>query len=144
MLSAGALYFFFPDSSGALISQFFATQNLPNGYIWIIGSFLLPLPYFLYSLKHDRQSQIFRLLLVFAVLYTLLFVVAAYGIVWYGIAMYYVFLGMIVIGGYAMTENDGTENTGNMLRFVGSLALLSIVSIYFFRSSIPHGFNNLK
>ena len=110
------IYFFIPENA---ITGFFATKFLPAGYLWIIGAFLVPLPYFLYSLNASRSSQIFRLLLVISTIYCLIFVVAAYGIVWYGISMYFIFIAMICVSAICLTHDDGTEGKENMMRFLG-------------------------
>ncbi len=40
-------------------------------------------------------------------------------------------------------EKEGLSN-GNSIRLFGAIIFLSITSSYFFLSSIPHGWNNLK
>jgi len=91
-------YFFHPGLS-RIITDFFATQTLPGGYIWIAFLSFLPLVYFNFALdRTDKKSELFLLNLVFASFYIFLFVIAAYGIVWYGISMYFSFLLAIVIG----------------------------------------------
>lgn len=75
-----------------------------------------------------------------------LFVIAAYGIVWYGISMYFSFILAILISGWYMTENkkEEGESSGNIVRFFGAIVFFCITSAYFFASSIPHGWANLK
>ncbi|MBP8017041.1 hypothetical protein KAZ01_03445, partial [Candidatus Gracilibacteria bacterium] len=137
------LYFFYSPTS-KLLTDFFAIQQLPGGYIFIVAFFLLILIYFIYGLKNDKISQIFKLNIVFITIYVLIFVVAAYGIVWYGIVMYFSFLLIILAGGYYITQEDTSNEKLNIFRLLGSIVLFTIVSIYFLKSSYPHGFNNLK
>jgi hypothetical protein len=58
--------------------------------------------------------------------------------------MYFIFIAMIVIAGENLSLDDGTDGKENSFRFIGSMVLLSIVSVYFFNSSIPHGFKNIR
>lgn len=136
------LYYIIPWSRDS-IAQFFATQNLPFWYIYIVLAFLIPLAFFLYSLKNDKLSQVFKLNIVFSTLYTLIFVIAAYWIVWYWISMYFSFILMIMLAASNLVaqENDESEN---LIKFFGSIVFLWIISFYFVNSSIPHWFNNLK
>lgn len=83
---------------------------------------------------------------MFASFYIFIFVIAAYGIVWYGISMYFAFLLAILVGGWHMTEYRKEEGEGNenMVRFFGAIIFFCITSAYFFASSVPHGWANLK
>jgi len=58
--------------------------------------------------------------------------------------MYFVFLLMISLAAERLTLDDGTDSKENTFRFFGSLILLSIISVYFFNSSFPHGFKNIS
>ncbi|EKD66012.1 MAG: hypothetical protein ACD_49C00068G0017 [uncultured bacterium (gcode 4)] len=136
------LYFIIPGTSEKL-TAFFATQNLPIWYIWIALAFLIPLGYFLYSLKNDKPSQVFKLNLVFNTMYSFIFVIAAYGIVWYWISMYFSFLLMISVAGYYISSEDSNPEY-NSIKFLWALILFVIVSVYFVNSGVPHGFSNLK
>ncbi|EKE29793.1 MAG: hypothetical protein ACD_2C00097G0016 [uncultured bacterium (gcode 4)] len=121
----------------------FAKLNLPGWYFYIIWLFLLVLAYFAYSLKNDKLSQLFKLNATFLTMYLLIFIVAAFWIVWYWIAMYFSFLLMIWIGASFIVEEKEDE-LENLSHFFWSFMLMVIISIYFFMSTIPHGFNNLK
>jgi prolipoprotein diacylglyceryltransferase len=78
--------------------------------------------------------------------YVFIFIIAAYGIVWYGIVMYFSFLLSILIGASYITKykEKGGESKENIIHFFGSIVFLTIVSVYFFTSAIPHGWNNLR
>ena len=139
-------YFFHPELSKSLTSLF-ASQNLPGGYAWIALFSFLPLGYFNFALdRKEKRTELFLLNLVFASFYIFIFVIAAYGIVWYGISMYFSFLLAILIGGWYITEykSEEGESKENMVRFFGSIVFLCITGAYFFASSIPHGWANLK
>ena len=41
-------------------------------------------------------------------------------------------------------QKEGGNEDENMIRFIGAIVLFCIVSTYFFMSSIPHGWSNLK
>ena len=139
--------YFFNRDLMEIITGFFATKDLPGGYSWIAFFSFLPLAYFTFALDRNKQkTEIFLLNLVFASFYVFLFVIAAYGIVWYGISMYFSFILAILIGGWYMTyhkKEDGNENA-NMIRFIGAIIFFCLISIFFFLSSIPHGWSNLK
>ncbi len=137
------LYFFYSPTS-KLLTDFFAIQQLPGWYIFIVAFFLLILIYFIYWLKNDKISQIFKLNIVFITIYVLIFVVAAYGIVWYWIVMYFSFLLIILAWWYYITQEDTSNEKLNIFRLLWSIVLFTIVSIYFLKSSYPHWFNNLK
>lgn len=138
------LYFFFPAVVPG-ITTFFANQLLPKGYLSIALFAFVPLIYFTFALKKEKKSELFELNLAFASMYTFIFVIAAYGIVWYGITMYFSFLLAILIGGWYMTSVSGTSDSKeNIVKFFGGVVLLVITLTYFFASSIPHGWNNLK
>ena len=76
-------------------------------------------------------------------MYSLIFVIAAYGIVWYWISMYFSFLLMITVAGYYITSED-SDSEWNSIKFLWGLILFVIVWVYFVNSSIPHWFSNLK
>lgn len=139
-------YFFHPALSVS-ISTFFASKNLPEGYIYIALFSFLPLVYFSFALnRQEKKTELFLYNLAFASFYIFLFVIAAYGIVWYGITMYFSFLLMILIGAWYMSEYkmEEGESNGNIVRFFGSLVFFLVVTTYFFASSVPHGWNNLR
>lgn len=139
--------YFFNAELSKIITAFFATKALPSGYIWIALFSFLPLAYFSFALdKKEKKTELFLLNLVFASFYIFLFIIAAYGIVWYGISMYFSFLLAILVGGWYMTEyrKEEGESNGNIVRFFGAIVFICITSTYFFASSVPHGWANLK
>jgi hypothetical protein len=64
-------------------------MTLPGGYLFVLLLFIVPLLYFLYSLKEDDITKLFKYNMIFAVLYVFLWTISAYGVVWYGIVMYF-------------------------------------------------------
>jgi hypothetical protein len=67
-------------------------------FILLLG--LLPITLLHYDKKSpetETEDKKFLSLLTFVTVYTLIFVVAAYGIVWYGILMYFGFLAIIMM-----------------------------------------------
>jgi len=102
--------YFFNTELSRIISAFFASKDLPGGYVYIAFLLFLPLFYFTFSLKkNEKKTELFLLNLVFASFYVFLFVIAAYGIVWYGISMYFSFLLAILTGGWYMSEYKKEE-----------------------------------
>ncbi|EKE27330.1 MAG: hypothetical protein ACD_3C00223G0007 [uncultured bacterium (gcode 4)] len=141
-IAFGIIYYGDSALTPTLIS-FFAKLDLPGWYIYIIWIFLALLAFFLYSLSNGKLSQIFKLNAVFFTMYGLIFAVAAFWIVWYWIAMYFALLLMIWIGASYITEEKEDE-LENLAHFFWSFILMIIILIYFFMSTIPHWFNNLK
>ncbi|MDD2907190.1 MAG: hypothetical protein PHH98_00980 [Candidatus Gracilibacteria bacterium] len=130
--------------SGKMI-DFFAKTNLPIGYIFIFLGFIVSTIYLLLTLKDGKLVYIFKLNLVFASLYTFLWLISAFGIVWYGITMYFSFLLMIGLGGFFLTSYKVNDNENTYLyKLLGSVVFISIIIIYFINSLIPYTFNNLK
>lgn len=145
------LYFLPFSPVASILTWFFSKQLLPWGYLLIWWVPIIWIAYFVYTLKSDKLSQIFKLNIVFWVFYTLLFVVAAFWIVWYWIAMYYSFLLMIGISLYYLSiddteikEDDSSGITQKSLNFVWSLSVFVVIFVYFWMSSIPHWLNNIN
>lgn len=127
------------------ISEFFAWFELPWAYLPVFLSFLLPTIYFIYWLKNDRKSQLFRLNMIFAFVYIFLWTIAAFWIVWYWIALYFSLLVMISIWlDYMTSYLDTDSDKEKVIKFLGSILALWVISVYFFASAFPHWFNNLK
>lgn len=137
--------FFFIPSVNSYFTNIFSQFNLPFWYIIIFWFFLIPFLYFIYSLNKDKHSVLFKLNLVFGVFYIFLWTISAFWIVWYGIMMYYSVLFAYSIWIYYLSSyNKEDEFKEKFFKFFGSIVILLIVSIYFFYSTFPHGFNNLK
>ncbi len=134
-------------TSSALLQNFSALGNylgatsLPTGYLWILGIFSIPLWIIHFDQRSTPESKNLRYLVVLTTLYTLLFVVAAFGIVWYGILMYFLFLALIVhiISPLTVIENEDHEPIGLGI----GLGLLILILPYFLHSGIPNTWNNL-
>ncbi|MDD5213557.1 MAG: hypothetical protein PHG82_03990 [Candidatus Gracilibacteria bacterium] len=127
------------------LSAFIGNYDYPLAYIFVLIAFLLPTIYFIYGLKNDMKSQLFRLNMIFAFVYIFLWTIAAFGIVWYGIALYFSLIFMIAIGiDYMSSYNDKDLDKDKLIKFFGSILVLAVVSVYFFSSSFPHGFTNLQ
>ncbi|MDD4151803.1 MAG: hypothetical protein PHR68_04275 [Candidatus Gracilibacteria bacterium] len=139
----GLEYSLFSNKLG--ITEFLAGFELPEAYLPIFLSFLLPTIYFIYGLKNDKKSQLFRLNMIFAFVYIFLWTIAAFGIVWYGIPLYFSLILMIAIGlDYLSSYFDNDSDKEKIIKLFGSIISLGIISVYFFNSSFPHGFTNLQ
>ncbi len=81
-------------------------------------------------------------------LYVFIFVIAAFGIVWYGIVMYYGFLILMGLLSLTFVEYDPTEEKEQteqwLLKAVISGIFFVLVALYFWMSSFPHGWSNLR
>lgn len=127
------------------IVDFFAKINLPLGYLFIFAGFFIPTIYLLFTLKEWKLNYIFKLNLVFASVYTFLWLISAFWIVWYGITMYFSFLLMIWLGAFFITNYKETDEENIYLfKLLGAVAFMSVVVLYFINSLIPYTFNNLK
>ncbi len=71
-------------------------------------------------------------------LYTILFVIAAFGIVWYGIVMYF---GFLAIFAYCTSEELEPKMSARFILFCS--LLLCIILPHFILSCLPHAWNNL-
>ncbi len=137
------LFFFFPFLD-RYFNDFFASFNLPWGYLIIFSFFLIPSLYLMYTLNKEKFSQLMRLNIIFWMWYIFLWTISAFWIVWYGISMYYILLLIAGIWMYYISSYDNNDGIKNItFKLFGSIILLLIVSVYFFQSSFPHGFNNL-
>ncbi len=129
------LYFFKAPGFNMLLSSI----QLPIGYIFIIATAVLPLGLLHIDNKStgkNAEDTIFLSLFAFVTMYCLIFLVAAYGIVWYGIFMYFGFLAIIAM---CMNSERFSES---QKAWIGGIVVL-LVSPYFLVSVIPHAWTNL-
>lgn len=132
------------------LSNFLASIDLPFGYLILLFKYLILLVLFIYWLKvEDKENtwkiNLFKLNLIFAGLYTFLWSISAYWIVWYGIVMYFSFLLMIAIPLYYLSSyKDDMSEKEFYIKLFWSLVFSLIIVIYIVNSVIPHSFNNLK
>lgn len=127
------------------IAEFLGWFELPWAYLPIFLSFLFPAIYFIYWLKNDKKSQLFRLNMIFAFVYIFLWTIAAFWIVWYGIALYFSLILMIAIWlDYLSSYFDNDSDKEKIIKLFWSIIALWVVSVYFFNSSFPHWFTNLQ
>ena len=125
----------------ASLGKLLGATSLPSGYLWIIGIFSLPLWIIHFDKRSEPESQHLRYLVVFTTLYTLLFVVAAFGIVWYGILMYFCFLALIA---HILSPLTAIETESDEAKSLGiGLGVLILILPYFLNSGIPNTWNNL-
>lgn len=136
------------DSSRSFKWKFtdlFSELNIPFWYIFIFLGFFLPFLFLIFSLKKSKENYLFKLNLVFTTLYTFLWMISSFWIVWYGITMYFWFLLMIWFWAYNITYYSEKEEIKNYYyKILGTIIFLIIVLIYFFQSVFPHTFTNLK
>lgn len=138
------LLFIIPSSS-IYLTSILSEYKLPGWYGLLFWGFIIPLLYLLYTVKDTWKGILFKYILIFTFFYTFLWTIAAYGIVWYGIAMYFAFLLIIWIGLYYISwYTDTSDDKEKQIRFLWTLVTWIIIFIYFFASSIPHAFINLK
>jgi len=145
VISSIPLIFFFVPWINTYFTNIFSSILLPNWYIIILLFFLLPFIYLMYVLDNSKASVIFRLNLVFAFFYIFLWTISAFWIVWYGISMYYsLFIAIALWWYYISSYNSNDEDKNIVVKFFGSFIFLWVFLTYFFMSSFPHWFNNLK
>ena len=145
LIAAEILLFIIPDTR-AYFSDILSGITLPFGYLIILALFLIPVLYFLYALKNTRLTVLFKINLIFTSLYTFLWAIAAYWIVWYWIMMYFGLLFMIWLWLYYLVSYNDWEKGNNILiaKFFSSILVFFVISVWFFMSVFPHSFNNLK
>lgn len=76
-------------------------------------------------------------------MYAFIFVIAAFGVVWYGIALYGCFLLAIIISISRANEGD-TQEEEHIVKATTVLVVVGIITIYLFRSAIPHAWTNIS
>ncbi len=130
--------FFLPKT----VTDLLGNIRVPLGYAVIILVGFLPFLILHFdSKKSTEESENFRLLFAFVSLYTLLFLVAAFGIVWYGIVMYFGFLAIIA---YCLEESLDISYAKNDTRVIAVIILLVLcITPYYVSSALPHAWNNL-
>ncbi len=128
------------------IVDLFSVINIPVWYFFLFIWFFIPTLYLIFTLKKTRLNYIFTLNLVFASIYTFLWLVSSFGIVWYWITMYFSFLLMIWLAWYNIINYEKYENNNKsyLLKLFWAFIFLSIFLVYVFNSIIPNTFNNLK
>ncbi len=125
------------------ITDYFGKYTMPIWYSIILLSFLIVLAYLLYSLRKDKESQIFRLTSIFMSFYVFLWTISAFWIIWYWITMFYALLILIWISIFYISyyEDDFDEKT-KLIKNFWTLIIFIIIWTYFFNSSYPHAFGN--
>lgn len=129
------LLFFFKVPA---LTSLFTSLQLPLGYIVIVILALFPFVVLHYDTRNEEEPEdsTFLSLFGFVTVYSLIFVVAAYGIVWYGILMYFGFLAIM-----AMCMN--TDRFSESEKVYTGIAMICVIFPYFLLSVIPHAWNNL-
>ncbi len=131
--------YFIPHPLGWVINEYFSDIFLPQGYIYILSTFLLPLIFFYFSLDRSKRiSQIFLANYVFLALYMFLWTISSFGIVWYGIVMYFWLLVFILLGILSIYKSRES------ITLLAIYITLWTVWVYVFMSSVPHAITNLK
>ena len=93
----GGVYFL--PSGQALLSELASNVQLPIGYFIVVVLGLIPAWIIALNDHFSKKSPgISTYLSIFLSVYILLFVLAAFGIVWYGILLYFGLLATIVLG----------------------------------------------
>ncbi len=132
-------------SFNQLISDLFASFELPVWYVVILLFFLAPLIYFIYTIEENKIWKLFLINLVFFSFYTFLWTISAFWIVWYGIVMYFCLLLMIWLSVFELSKySDKYSENENYVKLLWSFVVFLLVFIYFVNSSLPHGLSNLK
>lgn len=140
-----ALWISLIPNFNAFLTNVFSNISLPEWYLYIWALFLLPFIYFIYLLDNSHKSILFRLNLVFVSFYTFLWTISAFWVVWYWIVMYFSLLLIIWIWlSYLSWYEDNEEFKLKTFKLFWSFITLLLICFYFFSSSFPHGFNNLK
>jgi len=133
-----------------IFDNFLSNITLPFGYLLLFIQYLVLLVLFIYWLKEEDKENtwkinLFKLNLIFSGLYTFLWSISAYWVVWYWIVMYFSFILMISICLYYLSSyKDDVSEKEFYVKLLGSLVFSLIIVIYFVNSVIPHSFNNLK
>lgn len=147
ILLASFIYWF--TKTGQLsLTNFFGWFTLPLGYGILVGMNLLYLTcvHFFIDESISENKRIKEILIVLWV-YGFLFLISAFGIVWYGILVYFLFLVLIGLTSMSFTSYDEHDEKNEDLfsiKVTLSIILALFIGVYFVRSGLPHGWNNLK
>ena len=129
--------------SRLIFTMIMSNITLPSWYTYIFAAFLLPLIFLINWLK--KSNKLFKQNLIFWSLYTFIWVISAFWILWYWIAMFFSFLLMIALWIYNLSSySDTDELLFKRIKLFWSIIIIIIVWIYFTNSVYPHTFNNLK
>lgn len=145
MLMMIAFYLFPPTQE--FLTTFFGTQNLPKGYLWIFGLFVLASLAPVLLLDNTKRHRNFQDITLFTAFYGLIFAISAFGIVWYGITFYYGLLIMIGFGALSFLHYDSEdERSGERMILKGTMTgvFFLVILVHFLLWALPHGWNNYK
>lgn len=142
------LYYFIPTTS-ASITAFLNKIGLGDwlGYAIILWLNIFYLTLAHYSLKESPQNKKLKDILMFMWVYGFIFMISAFGIVWYGIMIYFWFFLIIGLSATSFLEYDHEEEKNSDLigiKLTLAAILFIFIAVYFFRSGLPHAWNNLK
>ena len=146
------LYYFwnklsFTGNIYTAINEFFWQINIPYGYIYILWFFLFWVISFDLVLTPTERNRKVRWIALFTALYSFIFAISAFGIVWYGIAVYFSFLilaGLSALTFISYTDEEEKNESLMTIKILLSILFFIVISTYFIRSSFPHGWNNLR
>lgn len=134
-----AFLYWIPSPISVLLTNIFRVIDLPYGYIFIAMVYFFPLVFLSFTLDtSEKNIKPLLGLLTLWTLYTFLWAISSYGIVWYGIVMYVLSFAMIVFSLNIGSQQD--EEIG----YLWSQLTLFFVFCYFFASAFPHALTNLK
>ncbi len=141
------LYYFIPTTS-TTITTLFNTISLGN-WIWyaiMLWANIIYLTLAHYSIEETSQNKKLKDILMFMWVYGFIFIISAFGIVWYGIMIYFWFFLIIWLSASSFLDYDQKEENSDIIwaKLTLAFVLFIFIAIYFFRSGIPHGWNNLK
>ena len=137
------IIFFIPWTRD-LFTTFFSRINLPWWYLVLLGSWIWVSVFMLKGLKNKSLINLFKLNITFSLIYVLLWLISAFGIVWYWIVMYFNMILMILIALYYATAYKKGEECVDPSKIWGSCIIFGIICVYLFWSSFPYAFTNLK
>lgn len=145
LLGLSAAYYFV-DKSGAELSAIAGKIGFPNGYALFIGITLLGTLFSHFFIADDELGKRIKDTIMILIVYGMLFLISAFGIVWYGVLVYFLMITLIWLAALSFTSYDEVEARDDITYF--SKAFLSFlffisIAIYIVWSALPHGWNNL-
>lgn len=121
------------------IVDFLASLKLPSWYFVLFILFIVPFLFLNYFLKNDKETFLFKINLVFSIIYIFLWCISSFWVVWYGITMYFCLLLMIWFWWYYISAYDQKDKE---LKFYWSFIFALVILSFLFFTSIPHSINN--
>ena len=128
------------------IVDFLSKINFPDWYLFLFILFFAPVLYLLLTIDRKKYlMNLFLLNVIFTSVYTFLWLISSFWIVWYWITMYFSFLLMIWISWYYLCKYENNLWSKYIFsKFIWTILVFLFFIIFIIVTAIPSAFNNFK